>query len=64
MYYLFEYLALQCYNQNATNIPGELDTNIVGMTLNPLPPQTQSNSCNTGSSSHRKDNRYSIKNNY
>lgn len=51
------HLALQCYNQNANNVPGELDANLAVMTLNSLPTQTQSSSCNSGSSSHRKDNR-------
>lgn len=51
-------IAFQCYNSNATNVPGELDSNMANMTLNPLSSQTQSSSCNIGSSSHRKDNRY------
>lgn len=52
---LLEFVALQCYNPNVTSVPGELDTNIAVMTLNPIPPQTSS-SCNIGLSSHRKDN--------
>lgn len=58
-YCLHEFVALQCYNPNVTNVPGELDANIAVMTLNPIPPQTSS-SCNIGYSSHRKDNRYYI----
>jgi len=45
----------QCYNTNVKNAPGDLESNIGGMTLNPIPHQTQSSSSNTGSS-HRKDN--------
>lgn len=54
--YLLEYVASQYYNNtNVNNVPGE-DTNMAGMTLNQIHPQVQSNSCNTGSTSHRKDN--------
>ena len=57
---LLEYVAPQCYNPNVASVPGELDTNIAGLTLNPITPQTSS-SCNIGLSSHRKDNnRYYI----
>lgn len=53
---MFTFLATPNYNSNAANIPGDLDINMVGMSLNPIPPQNQSvNSCSTGSS-HRKDN--------
>lgn len=52
----FQLTASQSYNQGATNVPGELDTNIGAMTLNQVPPQSQPINC-PGHSSHRKDNR-------
>lgn len=49
-------------NSNVIHVPGDLDMNLAGMTLNPMPHQTQpsssnNNNNNTGSSSHRKENR-------
>lgn len=55
--YLLEYIASQYYNNNTNvnNVSGD-DTNMSSMALNPIPPQAQSNGCNTVSISHRKDN--------
>lgn len=55
--FLLKYVALQCYNSTTTaNGPGDLDTNLAGLTLNPIPSQNQTSSSNIGLSSHRKDN--------